>query len=46
MQRYSIELGAVDDQHLGGQFIPEDAVARLSPLSFRSPFCGTDFVSL
>src|SRR4029079_8033583 len=27
MQRYSIELGAVDDQHSCGQFIPEDVVA-------------------
>jgi hypothetical protein len=37
MQRYSIELGAVDDQHPCRQFIPEDAVATGGAYCIRPP---------
>src|SRR5438093_1320441 len=39
MQRYSIELGAFDDQHPGRQFILEDAMAPVCTDCLRHPAC-------
>ena len=39
MQRHSVELGAFDDQHPGGQFILKDAVATFSAGHFHHPTC-------
>ena len=39
MQRYSIELGAFDDQHPGRQFILEDAMAPVCASRFCHSTC-------